>query len=253
MVELKLLVAHTNKILKISKFKDYCPNGLQVEGAAQVNKIVAGVTASQAMIHKAIERKADVLLVHHGYFWRGEDQAITGMKKARIQLLLENNISLLAYHLPLDAHPELGNNVRLADVLGFEVEANLNKEGVGLVGRLSKPMTAFALRDLISERLDRKVLHISADQEDSNKEIKTIAWCTGGAQNYISQAVELGVDAYLSGEISESTVHTARENGIDYFSAGHHATERYGVQALGEHMAEEFNLQYEFVDVWNPV
>lgn len=259
MVELKSLVTHTNQLLKISKFKDYCPNGLQVEGNAQVSKIVAGVTASEAMIHAAIERGADVLLVHHGYFWRGEDQAVVGMKKTRIKLLLEHGLSLLAYHLPLDAHPELGNNVRLAEVLGFQVEADLNREGIGLVGRLAEPVSAVRLRDLISARLGREVLHVAgeaqrtaATEKDADQPIETIAWCTGGAQNYIQQAVDLGVDAYLSGEISESTVHIARECGVHYFAAGHHATERFGVQALGEHLAQEFNLEYEFVDLWNP-
>ncbi len=248
MVALKELVDCCDGWMNPRRFKDYCPNGLQVEGRAEVARIVSGVTASQALIDAAIERKADCLLVHHGYFWRNEAQPLVGMKRERIRSLLAHDISLVAYHLPLDAHPEFGNNVCLARELGFEVEGALDQDGIGLVGRLAAPMDAVALRDHVSARLGREALHVDGGAE----RVETVAWCTGGAQHLIEQAVEKGVDAYISGEISESTVHVARECGIHYYAAGHHATERYGVQALGELLAEHFGLSHEFVDIWNP-
>ncbi|MGH1461044.1 MAG: Nif3-like dinuclear metal center hexameric protein [Neptuniibacter sp.] len=246
------LVAYLDLTLCPEMFRDYCPNGVQIEGKQDVSKIVSGVTASQALIDKAIDEKADLLLVHHGFFWKGEDSCIRGMKKKRIKALLDHDISLLAYHLPLDAHPELGNNAQLAKLLGITVTGGLepdNPRSVGNVGTLDSSISTeeFSLR--IESRLQRTPLAISG----GNHPIRTVAWCTGGAQGYIDKAAALGVDAYISGEVSEPTFHSAVENGIHYFAAGHHATERYGVQALGENLALKFGIQHQYLEIDNPV
>ncbi len=247
---LNALLEQANRIMEPEAFQDYCPNGLQVEGRPEVSRIVSGVTASQALIDAAVERRADVLLVHHGFFWRGEDPCLTGMKGRRITTLLKHGISLLAYHLPLDAHPALGNNARLAELLGIRITGGMDgsERPVGNVGVLAKPMTANAFAEHIESVLGRRPL---LEAVGSDK-IERIAWCTGAAQSYIDKAAALGVDAYLSGEVSEPTIHTARELGVHYFAAGHHATERYGVQALGEVLAERLGLEHEFVDIANP-
>jgi len=251
MVQLKDLLSYANNVLEIDRFRDYCPNGLQVEGKTEVKKIISGVTASQALIDTAIKQKADVLLVHHGYFWKGEDGCITGLKYKRVKSLIEAGINLMAYHLPLDAHPLYGNNAKLAEYLDLEIAGNFpsGKDAVGMYGRLKTPLFAGKFADKLNQVLGRNPLHIGNVAE----EIQTIAWCSGAAQGYIEQAAELGVDAYLSGEISEQTVHIARESGVHFFSAGHHATERYGVKAFGEHLADHFSLKHEFVDIPNPV
>lgn len=251
-VTLKELVAALDEELKPELFRDYCPNGLQVEGSVHVRKVVTGVTACQALIDKAVELKADAILVHHGYFWKGEDPTVVGMKRRRIETLLENEISLLAYHLPLDGHPEMGNNAQLAKLLGWQTEGGMEPgkaRSVGSWGRPDQPVSLEELGQNIEDKLGRKPLLISG----GDHEIKTLAWCTGGAQKMIDMASDLGVDAYVSGEISESTVHSARENGIHYISAGHHATERYGVQALGAWLEEKFGIEHEFVDIDSPV
>ena len=239
-------------LLRPEQFKDYCPNGMQVQGKPQVQRLVSGVTACQALIDRAIEAKADMLLVHHGYFWRGEDETITGIKKARVEALLKHNINLLAYHLPLDVHPELGNNAALGRLLGFKTTGDLGKQNnnsIGLTGELETPLSGEELGALLNERLGREALHISG----SAKPIRTVAWCTGAAQNFIELALKSGVDAYITGEVSEQTVHIARETGIHFFAAGHHATERYGVQAVAAHLVEKFGLDHEFIDIDNPV
>lgn len=234
------------------RFQDYCPNGLQVEGAAHVRRIVTGVTASQALIDAAIARQADALLVHHGYFWKGEDARITGMKKARLNKLLAHDISLIAYHLPLDAHPELGNNARLARQLGLTVDGPLepgNPKSLGNTATLATPVSVEDFAVHVEKMLGRRPQVIAGGPE----RIRRIGWCTGAAQGYIDQAIAHGLDAYLSGEISEPTVHAAREAGIHYFACGHHATERYGVKALGEFVQEKLGVPVEFVDIDNPV
>lgn len=246
------LVEYTNTLLGIAGFRDYCPNGLQVEGRREVRRLVSGVTASMALIEAAIDARADALLVHHGYFWKGEDPCITGMKQRRLRRLLGADISLLAYHLPLDAHARLGNNTQLARVLGFEPEGGFGGEPdqqLGQYGQLSPALDGEALAAHIECRLGRAPLHIPGTAE----RIATVGWCTGAAQSYIEAAATRGLDAFISGEISEQTVHVARETGIHYFAAGHHATERYGVQALGAHLAEHFAITHQFVDVGNPV
>jgi dinuclear metal center YbgI/SA1388 family protein len=250
-VSLQELVNYTNTLLDIEAFSDYCPNGLQVQGSAAVSKIITGVTASEALIDKAIALNADAIIVHHGYFWRGEEPSITGMKANRIRKLMVNNISLLAYHLPLDAHFELGNNAQLAKVLDFEIRQGLD-DGVkpmGLVGELKQVMTAAELVDDIASRLGKKGLLIG----NGDKAIRSVAWCTGAAQSYIEKAIAKGVDCFITGEISEQTVHIAREMNICFISAGHHATERYGVKALGEHLSVQLGVGCEFIDIDNPV
>lgn len=251
MVQLKDLINYADKVLEVERFQDYCPNGLQVQGNPSVKKIVSGVTASQALIDAAIKAKADVLLVHHGYFWKGEDARITGIKYQRIRSLIEAGINLVAYHLPLDAHPVYGNNARLAEIFKLDIAGSFPSENnaVGMYGSLKTPMSARDFAKLASDELDREVMHIPAGEE----QIQTLAWCSGAAQGYIEQAAELGVDAYLSGEISEQTVHIAREYGLHYFSAGHHATERYGVESFAQHLADHFEISHQFIDIPNPV
>jgi dinuclear metal center YbgI/SA1388 family protein len=252
MAILKDLVEYTNTLLGVAGFRDYCPNGLQVEGRQEVQRLVSGVTASMALIEAAIEVRADALLVHHGYFWKGEDACITGMKQRRLRRLLGADISLLAYHLPLDAHSRLGNNAQLAHILGLEPDGVFGSEPdlqLGQYGHLSPALDGEALAAHIAQRLGRVPQHIPGAAE----RIETIGWCTGAAQSWIEAAAARGLHAFISGEISEQTVHVARETGIHYFAAGHHATERYGVQALGAHLAEYFELTHEFVDIGNPV
>ncbi|EOD79055.1 hypothetical protein D515_02127 [Grimontia indica] len=242
-----------NDFLKPFAIKDYCPNGMQVEGKAEVKKIVTGVTASQALIDAAIEQEADALLVHHGYFWRGESEPLKGMKFKRIKALIENGINLYAYHLPLDVHPEVGNNAQLANLLGIEQRSGLedgNPNSVAVWGELPNAMSAKEFSELLAMKLNREPLHIESGVA---KSIKTVGWCTGGGQDFIDLAASKGMDAFVSGEISERTTYSARELGIHYFSAGHHATERYGVKALGEWLASEHGFDVSFIDIDNPV
>ncbi len=243
------LVDYLDGLLVPGKFRDYCPNGLQVEGRAEIVRLVAGVTASQALLDVAVARNADAILVHHGYFWKGEDGRVTGLRRKRLSSLLANDINLLAYHLPLDAHPELGNNAQLAQRLGWVVEGRFGEQDIAWLGSLVGPGSLAELAADVARVLGRAPLVIG----EGNKLIRRIAWCSGGAQSYFEQAIALGVDAYLSGEISEQTVHLARESGVAYLAAGHHATERYGVQALAEHVAQQFGIACEFVDLDNPV
>ena len=252
MVTLRELVDYTNSELDVGRFRDYCPNGLQVEGRQEINTLVTGVTASMALVDAAVNAGADAILVHHGYFWKGEDSCITGMKRRRLQRLLESGTSLLAYHLPLDAHPVLGNNAQLARVLGFTVSGLFGQdEGMelGQYGELDQELSGSALAEHIAQRLGRAPLHIEGVRET----VRSVGWCTGAAQSYIDAAVEQGLDAFISGEISEQTVHVARECGIHYFAAGHHATERFGVQALGARLAEQFAISHRYIDIENPV
>ena len=251
-IALKDFVKLIDDELQPWQFKDYCPNGIQVEGSEQINKVVTGVTACMDLIDRAVELKADAILVHHGYFWRGEEAVITGMKRRRIEMLLENEISLLAYHLPLDAHTSMGNNAQLAKLMNWQTMGGLEPGArfpIGNWGTTAQAMTLDTLTQELNSKLGRQPLVIPG----GDHEIKTVAWCTGGAQSMIDKALNAGVDAYISGEISESTVHFARENGIHYFSAGHHATERYGVQALAEWLVQETGIEHEFVDIDSPV
>ncbi|MFV0575613.1 MAG: Nif3-like dinuclear metal center hexameric protein [Vibrio sp.] len=242
-----------NQTLSPQLIKDYCPNGLQVEGKSEIKKIVTGVTASQAIIDYAIEAKADAILVHHGYFWKGEPEPIVGMKGKRIRALIQNDINLFAYHLPLDIHPTLGNNAQLAQLLDIEVQGGLegHAQSVVMFGNFKTALTAEELSQKINQVLNRQPLHIAAG--NAHKKIKTIGWCTGGGQDYIELAAKSGLDAFISGEVSERTTYSARELDIHYFAAGHHATERYGVKALGEWLAAEHGFDVSFMDIDNPV
>lgn len=251
-VRLPDLISYLDQHLSSQLIKDYCPNGLQVEGKKEINTIVTGVTASEALIDAAIEHQADAILVHHGYFWKGESQVITGMKKARIGKLLANDISLITYHLPIDVHPEHGNNAQLAKLLGIKnvtAVESISPKGVLMQGELESPMTAEMFGKKITTALQRAPMISSV----RNQLIETIGWCTGGGQGYIDKAAELGLDAFLTGEASEQTIHSSREQNIDFFAAGHHATERYGVKAVGEYIAEQLDLNVVFVDIHNPV
>lgn len=242
------LLQALDRELEPGRFQDGCPNGLQVEGRREIRRIVSGVTASQALITAAIDQGADLILAHHGYFWRGEAQPVTGMKRLRLQALLQHQINLVAYHLPLDAHPQLGNNAQLARRLGLLVDGPLREDGIGLVGRLPEARSAAAVADQIEAALGRPPLWISGGAHP----VLRMAWCTGGAQSLLLVAAAARVDAFISGEISEQTTHEARELGIHYFAAGHHATERYGVWALGDWCAERFGLEHRFIDIPNP-
>ncbi len=252
MLVIKELTTYLDQLLHPQLFNDYCPNGLQVEGRAEIKKLVSAVTANQALFAAAQDFGADAILVHHGLFWRGDDPCVTGIKRNRLTTLLQNNINLIAYHLPLDAHSEFGNNIQLASVLKLIPEAEISvndNPNLVRIGRLHNKMNAQQFAKQIEQALHRKPLHISGRVEN----IETIAWCTGAAQDFITLAIDHGVDAYLTGEVSERTVHIAREAGIHFFAAGHHATERYGVYALGEHLAREFQLKHLFIDIDNPV
>jgi dinuclear metal center YbgI/SA1388 family protein len=247
------LVAYTDRLLAVEHFNDYCPNGLQVEGRPEVGILVGGVTACQALLDAAVEQRADAVLVHHGYFWKGENPRIVGMKQRRLATLLRHEISLIAYHLPLDAHPELGNNAQLARVLGLTVTGtaggNGRTPGLVMVGEPASPMRGVTFAAHLAARLGREPLYVPGHDAP----IRRLAWCTGGAQSSIEIALNVGADAFLTGEASEQTVHVARENGLHFFAAGHHATERYGVQALGAHLAQQFPVRFTFVDIDNPV
>ena len=248
MATIKNIAIYIDDLLDSRNFKDYAPNGLQVQGKSEVKKIITGVSATQALIEAAVEQQADAIIVHHGWFWDKEDPRIVGMKYNRLKLLIENDINLLAYHLPLDAHRELGNNAQLARILDIEIEDVMDEQGVGNYGRFPEYISLELLGDKIEKSLKRKPTLISA----GDHAIRKVAWCTGAAQNWINKAASRGVDAFISGEISEHTVHVAREMGVHYIAAGHHATERYGVKALGEHVAAKFGLLCEFVDIDNP-
>ena len=236
-------------LLQTNQFKDYCPNGVQVEGRAEVRRIATGVTASQQVLDAAIAWGADAILVHHGYFWRNEDAAIVGIRKQRIAQLLRNDVSLLAYHLPLDAHAELGNNAQLGRLLGLSEQGRFGEQNIVCLGTLESPQSLAQFAQQIGHSLLRTPQVIG----DANKRIHKVAWCSGAAQGYFEEAIAQGVDAYLTGEISEQNFHQANETGVAFIAAGHHATERYGIQALGAHLANQFGLEHRFFDQDNPV
>ncbi len=245
------LLRWLDSVLTPDKIHDYCPNGLQVEGKKEIKRVVTGVTASQALINKAIALQADALLVHHGYFWKGESAPVTGMKRNRLKALLTNDINLYAYHLPLDVHNTLGNNIQLANLLDITVEGELpagKPPSVVLKGHFETPVMVSELTQRLTERLNKAPLV----EADGNETIRTVAWCTGGGQSFIELAAEHDIDAFITGEVSEQTIHVAREMGIAFFAAGHHATERYGIKALGEYLAEQHDVEVFFVDVDNP-
>ncbi len=252
MVLVRQLVNYCDQLLETDSYRDYCPNGLQVEGCTEVEKIVSGVTASQALIDAAVTQRADLLLVHHGFFWKSEPMVITGIKKNRIKRLLDHDISLLTYHLPLDGHAELGNNAQLAKLWNVKVMQRFGdgpNGGIAMVAEMDEAVAIDSFKQMISQSLGRDVLHL----EGGPSRVKRFAWCSGGAQDYLAQAITLDVDLFISGEVSESTYHLAMEEGVHYLAAGHHATERLGVKALGEHLAQHFCVEHQFIDINNPV
>lgn len=255
-IDTRELAAWLDDTLQTTRFKDYCPNGLQVEGRATVGHIIAGVTASEALLRAAISRGADALLVHHGWFWKNEDPRVRGPRRTRLALTLAHDLNLYAYHLPLDAHPQLGNNAQLAKVLGLQADTaadgapiTCGPERLVWLGTAPGIATLGELATRVGERLDRTPQVIG----DPAQSVTRIAWCTGAAQGMLADAVDAGAQAYISGEISEPTVHLARETGVGFIGAGHHATERYGVRALGEAIAQRFGIRVDFVDIDNPV
>ena len=235
-------------LLQPERFKDYGPNGLQVEGKSEIRRIVSGVTASRALIEAAIEAGADAIFVHHGLFWRGMDGRITGWLKERIRLLLAHDINLFAYHLPLDAHAELGNNAQLGARLGVQGQAAFGEQNLGWLADVDFADAA-ALAGHVQSVLGRKVT-LAGVQE--HKPIRRLAWCTGGAQGFFESAIAAGADAYITGEISEPQMHLAQEMGVSFIAAGHHATERYGAPAVAAHVARECGLEHCFIDIDNP-
>ncbi len=248
MTTINQLVSYIDELLD-TDCQDYCPNGLQVEGQYEVKHIVCGVTASEELIRAAVDKGADTLLVHHGYFWRNEDMRVVGMKKRRLHLLFQHKLNLLAYHLPLDLHPTIGNNAQIGSKLGVKIEGNLPPPAIGQFGTLPSAVSPQDFLQQLETIFARQPLHLSG----GNKKISRLAWCSGAGQSFIVQAHQLGVDAYISGEVSEQTYHFARENRIDYYAIGHHASERYGVQKLAELLAAEFGLKQEYVELLNPV
>ncbi len=252
MATLNDIIKWCDQTLKTHEFKDYAPNGLQIEGKSEVKKILCAVTASQDAIEAAIAQNADLLLVHHGYFWKGEPYPITGMRGKRIKSLIQNNISLVAYHLPLDSHPILGNNAAIADILKLENIENLDvseRHPIGNIGYLKNAMSPEIFKNYISERLGFNAIHLSADKTA----IQKVGFCTGGAQDYIGKAADQDCDAYISGEVSERTFYEAKELDVHYYACGHHATERYGVQRLGKAISEQFNIEYSYYELNNPI
>ncbi len=252
MISSQALTSAFNQLLQPERFKDYGPNGLQVEGKVEIKKIVSGVTASLALIEAAIERQADAIFVHHGLFWRGQDGRVTGWMKQRLQKLLAHNINLYAYHLPLDAHPTLGNNAQLGALLGFKpLEGGefgrFGEQDLGWLGQTSLESYQ-ALAKHINLKLNRPIAGI----ESAQSAIKIVAWCTGGAQSYFEAAMAAGADVFITGEISEPQAHYAREMGVGYIACGHHASERYGAPAVAAHIAQALGLAHEFVDIDNP-
>jgi len=243
------LTAYLDGMLATERFHDYCPNGLQVEGREEIRRIVCGVSANLALIEAAIERRADALLVHHGWFWKGEDGRVTGFRKRRLQRLLMHDINLFAYHLPLDAHAELGNNAQLAQRFGWRIDGHFGAYDLGCRAVLPAPISAGDLAAQAARIFEREPLLIGA----ATRAVRTVAWCSGGAQDWFEAAIAAGADLFMSGEISERITHLARETGVAYLAAGHHATERYGVMALGAHLAERFGLECTFVEIENPV
>jgi dinuclear metal center YbgI/SA1388 family protein len=238
-------------LLQPERFKDYGPNGLQVEGKGEVRRLVSGVTASRALIEAAIQARADAIFVHHGLFWRGQDGRVTGWMKQRLALLLAHDINLFAYHLPLDSHPELGNNAQLGLKLGLRASARFGEQDLGFLGRRGDGGSYASAQELaahVEKVLGRRVAVV----EGARREIGRIAWCTGGAQGYFESAIAAGADAFITGEISEPQAHYARECGVAFLACGHHASERYGAPAVAGHVAQQLGVEHQFIEIDNP-
>ncbi len=249
MVSRDELAAYVHELLAVDAFQDYCPNGLQVEGRGEIRRIAAAVTASQAVIDAALTWGADALLVHHGYFWKREAAPLTGIKGRRIRTLMRHDLNLFAWHLPLDAHPELGNNAVWGAAMGWRVKARFGAQELGCLAPLDPPCTAAELAARLQRVLAREPLWLPGD----GRPVRTVAWCSGGAQDWFADAIAAGADAFVTGEVSEPCYHLAKESGVHFFAAGHHATERFGIRALARHLAERFSLEWTFLDEENPV
>ena len=252
MAQLKEIIQWCDQTLNTHEFKDYAPNGLQIEGKSEVQKILCAVTASQEAIDAAIAQNADLLLVHHGYFWKGEPYPITGMRGKRIKSLIQHDISLVGYHLPLDSHPSLGNNAAIAECLALENLQALDpseRHPIGNIGFLKQALSATEFRDYLTARLGFNTIHLPAEKN----QIQKVGFCTGAAQDFIGKAAEQGCDAFISGEVSERTYYEAKELGVHYYACGHHATERYGVQRLAKAISEQFNIEYSYFELNNPI
>ena len=249
------LLKALDHLLQPQLFKDYCPNGMQVQGRREVRKLVTGVTASLALLEAAVAQQADAVLVHHGLFWRGYDGCVTGWMRARLALLLRHDINLFAYHLPLDAHPELGNNAQLGERLGLRAHAGaagrFGEQSLGWIGT-SHDGTGFASAAVLAQHLESVLKRPVTLVDTAQRAIKNVAWCSGGAQGYFEAAIAAGADAFITGEISEPQAHYARECGVAYLACGHHASERYGVSAVGAHLAQQLGLEHVFVEIDNP-
>ena len=235
-------------LLEVGRFRDYGPNGLQVEGKSEVCKIVSGVTASRALIEAAIHCDADAVLVHHGLFWKGHDGRVTGWLKQRLERLLAHQISLLAYHLPLDAHAEFGNNAQFGARMGVTADARFGEQDLGFIGSSASALTPDELTRHLQQFLGRTATLVPGD----GRPLRRLAWCTGGAQSYFEAAIAAGADAFVTGEISEPQAHFARETGVAFIACGHHASERFGAAALGAHVAERFGIEHRFIEIDNP-
>lgn len=238
-------------LLQPERFRDYGPNGLQVEGAVKVRRIVSGVTASRALIEAAIAAQADTIFVHHGLFWKGQDGRVTGWMKQRLALLLAHDINLFAYHLPLDAHPELGNNAQLGLKLGLKVQTRFGEQELGFLGE-RQASDGFETAEILAQHVKNVLNRPLALVNGAQRAIKKIAWCSGGAQSYFEAAIAAGVDAFITGEMSEPQAHLARECGVAYLACGHHASERYGAPAVAAHVAAQLGLAHEFIEIDNP-
>ena len=252
MAQLKEIIQWCDQTLNTHEFKDYAPNGLQIEGRSDVQKILCAVTASQEAIEAAIAQNADLLLVHHGYFWKGEPYPITGMRGKRIKSLIQHDISLVGYHLPLDSHPTLGNNAAIAECLALENLQALDpseRHPIGNIGFLKQALSATEFRDYLTARLGFNTIHLPAEKN----QIQKVGFCTGAAQDFIGKAAEQGCDAFISGEVSERTYYEAKELDVHYYACGHHATERYGIQRLAKAISEQFNIEYSYFELNNPI
>lgn len=251
MISTQQLINYLNEQLQPDLWKDYCPNGLQVAGASEIKHLITAVSACQFVLDAAVKQRAQAVLVHHGYFWRGEDPCLTGIKRQRLATLLSHNINLIAYHLPLDGHPEWGNNVQLAQLLHLRITGEFGYQhgpAIALIGELPSPMSGEELTNFLAEKLKHQPVWIAGNVT----QIKRVGWSTGAGQGMIEEASNQQVDAFITGEISERTTHLARESGLHFFAAGHHATEKYGVEALGNHLAEQFGIISQYIDIDNP-
>ena len=244
------LLEYLNQVLTPEKFKDYCPNGLQIQGSSKIQRIISGVSLSDKLIEAAINDNAQAIIVHHGIFWFKDDYSLVGVKKCRVAKLLKHNINLYAYHLPLDNHHSLGNNAQLAQNLGIEIKGSTGEQNLLWYGQLPKPISLAALAQQVGRNLQHKPIYFSDNEE---KLVSTVAWCTGGGDGFFTDAIKLGVDVYISGEAAEPTMALAHESGVAYIAAGHYATERGGIQAIGKHLHEKFALPVQFIELYNPI